>query len=117
MGRSRVDGPLGPFVSPPTRGIRPLNPRAPMAENAAMAELTVVRWKRYGKDRLYVNTDDGTRVGWLDQLTGESTVELEDLRAEFDLALRQHLGVDAPKAAVAEAPWTDLSLNHPGEAV
>jgi len=31
-----------------------------------MEELIMKRWRRYGKDRLYVNLKDGTRVGWLD---------------------------------------------------
>lgn len=25
-----------------------------------------VRWKRYGKDRLYVNGDNGRPVGWVE---------------------------------------------------
>ena len=37
--------------------------------------LIVTRWRRYGKDRLYVSTVDGTRAGWHDLLSGESHVE------------------------------------------
>lgn len=35
-------------------------------ERANMVELRVVRWTKYGHDRLYVSTTDGVRVGWLD---------------------------------------------------
>jgi Nuclease-related domain len=37
--------------------------------------LTVTRWRKYGKDRLYVSTVDGTRAGWHDLLSGETHVE------------------------------------------
>ncbi|MEV8515940.1 hypothetical protein [Dactylosporangium sp. NPDC051484] len=40
-----------------------------------MEELTVTRWRKYGKDRLYVSTPGGTRVGWHDLLSGETHVE------------------------------------------
>ena len=39
-----------------------------------MDTLTVKRWRRFGKDRLYVNLPDGDRVGWLDLQTGQSTL-------------------------------------------
>lgn len=39
-----------------------------------MSGLEVVRWRRYGKDRLYVNGSDGHKVGWVDLLTGERTL-------------------------------------------
>lgn len=47
--------------------------------------LTVTRWRRYGKDRLYVSTADGSRVGWHDLLSGETHVEAT---AERDAVLR-----------------------------
>jgi hypothetical protein len=38
--------------------------------------LRVNRWKRYGKDRLYVTTDDGeTTIGWWDLVTDEGHPE------------------------------------------
>ena len=55
-----------------------------------MDTLTVKRWRRFGKDRLYVNLPDGDRVGWLDLQTGQSTLEREELRSEFEEALRAH---------------------------
>ena len=37
--------------------------------------LVAVRWRRYGKDRLYVSARDGVRVGLLDIVTGQTTLE------------------------------------------
>jgi len=37
--------------------------------------LFVKRWTRYGKDRLYVQTTAGEKVGWLDLATGATTLD------------------------------------------
>jgi hypothetical protein len=55
-----------------------------------MSELTVKRWRRYGKDRLYVNTAQGARVGWVDLVSGETVVEIEALREDFTRAIQAH---------------------------
>lgn len=83
---------------------------AETGESGAPA-LEVVRWKRYGHDRLYVNTSDGRRVGWVDMKTGEPTLEIDELRHAFDLVVEEHLP-DATRPAtpcetVVEAPATD----------
>jgi hypothetical protein len=39
-----------------------------------VAELDIARWRRHGKDRLYVNASDGGLVGWIDLMTGERTL-------------------------------------------
>jgi hypothetical protein len=41
-----------------------------------MSDLSVSRWRKYGKDRLYVNTADGARVATVCLITGAVTVEL-----------------------------------------
>jgi hypothetical protein len=48
-----------------------------IAENATgMAEnVSVKRWRRFGMDRVYVNTADGDRIGWVDLGTGERVIE------------------------------------------
>ena len=102
--------------------------------------LVVRRWTRYGKDRLYVSTSGGERVGWLDLLTGDCTVERVDLTKEFHEALRAHQAGEQPSSGAAppdtspHAPttpqgqvhdaeyaavvnWTDLALNRPGQGV
>jgi hypothetical protein len=35
-----------------------------------VAGLTVARWRRYGKDRLYVTAADEAKVGWWDAKVG-----------------------------------------------
>ena len=60
------------------------------------------RWTPYGKDRLYVTTEDGQRVGWLDLLTGESTLEVPELTDavhEAVNALQRASGLQAPANA------------------
>ncbi len=37
-----------------------------LVDQRSMTELKVRRWRRYGKDRLYVHGADGVRVGWVD---------------------------------------------------
>lgn len=44
-----------------------------------MNEVTVVRWRRYGKDRLYVTAPNGTKLGWHDLQTGEDHPEAPGL--------------------------------------
>ena len=94
-----------------------------------MGDLVVTRWTRYGKDRLYVATRDGERVGWRDLETGETVVQAEQHAAEFASALAAWSPVvplpraSTESAARLEAPlpsdpapeWRDLALNRPGE--
>ncbi|MGZ4651210.1 MAG: hypothetical protein ACXV3A_11835, partial [Kineosporiaceae bacterium] len=61
-----------------------------------MTDLVVDRWRRYGKDRLYVSTQDGARVGWVDLLTGEQTLELAELADGFRAAVSAFLGGGGP---------------------
>ena len=49
--------------------------------------LTVVRWFKYGKRRLYVNTTDGVQVGWVDLVSGERTLALPDIADAFEVAI------------------------------
>ena len=107
------------------------------AQAGSATSLVVTRWRRYGKDRLYVNGPDGTRVGWLDLQTGVTTVEVEDRRAEFEAAVAGHTEFEVPASSVPqpgqasdepshvesslpptpEEPWTDLAGNRAGQAV
>lgn len=38
----------------------------------ARVELTITRWKRYGKDRSYVGPAGGPSLGYIDNDTGQS---------------------------------------------
>src|SRR3954452_1105680 len=97
----------------------------------------VVRWRRYGKDRLYVNDAEGRRLGWVDVITGAITVEVPEQRAAVEAAAVQAPAAQLPRAiedttsqrvapdateapaasleaVPAERAWRDLSLNRPG---
>ena len=39
------------------------------------SDLTIARWRKYGKDRLYVALVDGTKVGYWDLVTDEAHPE------------------------------------------
>ena len=94
----------------------------------SVTELETKRWRRYGKDRIYVSTADGQRVGWLDLLDGSRHLEVPEHAAAFDAALQPFApsAVEAPIPAQRPAPatvvvpaptWRDLALNRPGEQV
>lgn len=44
----------------------------------AHEDTSVARWRKYGKDRLYVTTADGTKLGWWDLATGECHPEFSE---------------------------------------
>ncbi len=46
---------------------------------AARDEFVLLRWRRYGKDRLYVARSDGTKIGYWDLLTDEAHPETPEL--------------------------------------
>lgn len=102
----------------------------PQAEytGAGMSELRVTPWKRYGHDRLYVSTPDGTNVAWFDRKTGELKLLVEHARDAALDALAPYVTEHAPprphqdSGAPApprpqDSPENDLALNRPGEAL
>lgn len=80
-----------------------------MADIRLVGDLTVTRWRRSGKDRLYVNDRAENRVGWLDLLTGARHLEAPAEAAAFAAAIEEFL-------AESRAGWTDLAANVPGQA-
>jgi Nuclease-related domain len=71
-----------------------------------MTDLTTTRWKRYGKDRLYVKTTDGVDVGHVDLLTGEITVNVPEFEREVrDLASHQ---ISASRSLAIASPPIDV---------
>ena len=80
--------------------------------------MTVTPWKRYGKDRLYVNAA-GTSLGYLDRETGQVHVTDEKDRSVVERLLGV---VPAPPAAADDEPYAvtverwapDLSQNEAG---
>jgi hypothetical protein len=47
---------------------------------AASDEFVLLRWRRYGKDHLYVARSDGSKVGYWDMLTDEGHPDAPELR-------------------------------------
>lgn len=81
--------------------------------------LVVVEWSKWGKHRLYVNTPDDRRVGWLDLVTGETTLEMPDLGMSFEEALQEGASFVeavgyAPRRTLTD-PVLDLADRRPGE--
>jgi hypothetical protein len=100
-----------------------------------MGDLQVVRWRKYGKDRLYVNDEAGLRIGWVDLLTGDATIEqpaqtdafraavaahhaeaAADVADSVDTAAKPLPAVPSPRPS-AEPAWVDLAGNRPGQGV
>jgi len=78
------------IVSAPTR----ITTNDPLADGQA---LTVTRWFKYGKRRLYVNTAEGVQVGWVDLASGERTLAVPGLADAFEEAIaRQQTEVPEP---------------------
>jgi hypothetical protein len=73
------------------------------ADIVRVSVLVVKPWARYGHDRLYVQTADGTRLGYLDNKTGATVLDDEAHREAFDAALAAHRG-DAAAPAPAPQP-------------
>jgi hypothetical protein len=102
-----------------------------VADTRGVTVLTVTRWTRYGKDRLYVSDEAGQRVGWLDLQTGESTIERSEMATEFCRAVglaepagqapvraatepaSEDLAGQAPVLAATEPAWEDLAGQAP----
>ncbi|MGI5245741.1 nuclease-related domain-containing protein [Dactylosporangium sp. CA-139066] len=78
-----------------------------------MEELTVTRWRKYGKDRLYVSTPGGVRMGWHDLLTGEIHME-ETADRDAVMAAIAHWQENAPPTA-EPASGDPLSAIRPHE--
>lgn len=90
-------------------------------------DLTVRRWTRYGHDRSYVRTSNGSSIGYRDNRTGKVVVDDEAFRAcveqilagspVFVPAPRRTSGLTCPPApASAPARANDLAGNRPGAA-
>ena len=106
-----------------------------MAIFTGMGDLQVSRWRKYGKDPLYVNDEAGLRIGWVDLLTGDATIEQPAQSDAFRAAVAAHHGGTAtdvadsrptaapPHPAVPlprskpEPAWVDLAGNRPGQGV
>ena len=69
--------------------------------------LSVNRWTKYGKDRLYVADPVGESIGWLDLQSGATVLERPEWIREFDRAIAKWLlanGMSRPRPG-ASAFW------------
>jgi hypothetical protein len=76
-----------PRATPPA--VPPPPAAAPPSTAAdSRASITVRRWKRYGKHRLYANGEDGVRLGYLEVESGEIVLEVADPAGTIAAQLR-----------------------------
>ncbi len=92
-------------------------------------ELIAKRWTRYGKDRVYVSTSAGERVGWLDLQDGSEHLEQAELVQVFRhtvapfvgpglAAERLVPGTPPPEVAIPTQPEDhDLAEHRPAQLV
>jgi hypothetical protein len=101
-----------------------------------VADLEITRWRRYGKDRLYVKDAVGNELGWVDLLTGARTVTDASQEPLFlttvnDWYVESSTVMDSAPTATIPAPaepepaalvetdapiWHDLATHVPGQA-
>lgn len=82
---------------------------------------TAERWRRYGRDRLYVTGPESVKLGYRDLLTGEDHPEnpecaslLAETANSWSAVNLEPAAPEVPVAAATGRPWVDLSLNLPG---
>ena len=99
-GSRRSQDPIQPSVRP--RLTAPPEPppparRPPPPGSGGASAVTVRRWTRYGKDRLYANGPDGVRLGYLEVATGEILLEVADPNGTIAAQLRaSHRALGGP---------------------
>jgi hypothetical protein len=92
---ARVRPSSPPPPAPSDRVTGPARPDRSSRGHDAAADpvgVSTSRWRRYGKDRIYANDGDGTRLGYIDVATGAVTLEVADpnglVRAQLTAARR-----------------------------
>ena len=70
-----------------------------MTEGMSDPTILVNRWRRYGKDRLYVTRPDETKIGWWDLSTDDANPETPE---------------DLPTLTAAVAGWKAENLDPAG---
>lgn len=82
--------------------------------NGRTMEIQTTAWKKFGHDRTYLADDQGNRLGWVDNKTGELTVE----STEHQEILQEWMHRNYPTDGLAgEEAWTDYATNVPGQGV
>ena len=86
---------------------------SPRLADDASVEIIASPWKRWGKNRTYLNGADETRLGYFDHQTGELTVEVDAARAELEAWVAR----DTPEGVAVEAEKSVVEAAPPIEAV
>lgn len=73
----------------------------------------MTRWARYGHDRLYVQTADGTPLGYLDSKTGQTVLEPGADPEAVAAALAAHDDASAPRDPASPAATTSRPVTAP----
>lgn len=79
---------------------------------AAKDEFVLLRWRRHGRDRLYVARSDGTKVGYWDLLTDQAHPETPDL-AELLTAAVTTSSWPSPNAFTADEDSVEAAIWRP----
>lgn len=86
---------------------RPAPLAAPLAEPPVEPDLVLMlsaqRWTGYGRDRLYISSSGGLRIGWLNLITGDRVITVDDRRIA-EIAVLLHVCID---------DWLDDPDNQP----
>ncbi|HWC21089.1 MAG TPA: hypothetical protein VG502_02200 [Flexivirga sp.] len=80
-----------------------------------MTEWTVRRWARYGHERLYAESTEGTQLGYFDVRTGRYQSQDSSDLPLLENVIRGHLAAEAAVQQSPRPPY-DLSGNLPGAA-
>lgn len=89
-----------------------------------MTNMTVRRWARFGHERLYAETPDGTALGYYDLRVGSFHAEDNSDLQRLTQAIEDHLGSEgaaipgtAPETDVAEESRASSTIEQPPAAV
>jgi hypothetical protein len=72
---------------------------AGMSTGVDVSDVSITRWRRYGKDRLYVTDTDGGKLGWHDLLTGTTEITNPALADAVRAAVAQWLAEQPARLA------------------
>ena len=76
-------------------------------------EATVTRWRRYGRDRLYVTAADGDAFGWHDLIADVAHPEQPELADQLAAAVVAWRAENAPATAETTVPVAEVPAVEP----
>jgi hypothetical protein len=67
--------------------------------------MTTARWRRFGHDRLYVKTEDGTQIGWACLRTGAVEAPDAAVRIAVEQAVSRWRTNEVGEGTSVEPAW------------